>query len=136
MNLPSTYAHCSEDMAVSRHAHTRIICKSQLRRYFNWPFSGISSLWICWNSTGIISSDWSVEILTSLLFWSSSFIRTNEKGNMKLLGVEVVTTIKNWWKQRSSINNWSFKRLKLLFFWLRFKKAWFFHLPFLCHNLS
>ena len=45
--------------------------RCQVSFFLNWTFSVISSLLSSWNSTGIISSDWSVEILTSSLFLSS-----------------------------------------------------------------
>ena len=78
--------------------------------------------------------------VTLSLFWSPLFIQTNKKGNRKLLDVQKVMKSKNWWKQRSNINNCNFKvqinLIKMTFLWLRFRKSWYCHLQFLVHYSS
>ena len=110
---------------------------SKLSFFLNWHFSVIFSICI---TSGITSLDWLVETLTSSLLWSSSFIWTNEKGNVKLLDVKEVITTKTWWQHGSSINNSIFKvwiiQIKVSFLWMKFKKTWYFHLSLLHHNPS
>ena len=105
--------------------------------FLNWHFSVIFSICI---TSGITSLDWFVEMLTSSLLWSSSFIWTNEKGNVKLLDVKEVITTKTWWQHGSSINNSIFKvwiiQIKVSFLWMKFKKTWYFHLSLLRQNPS